>query len=509
MTADTVLNYFLKAGASFRRSDAWRRQHELEPGKSRLNRSGRFGIGVLAAFLIGDEISVATRHVSAPADGVCFEASLESAEIELRRCSRPVGTTIRVRIRNEEVWKKLAPGDQYSDPTKSWDWFCLSRPKVQRVVIRSGKKSELPQRFTFSAAGGELEPPWRRIALPDYNDVQWRYSDSGAALICNGILVKELEGYYDRDKLAELTNWAGRGLSCPQLSVFDPDGRLPLTLQRTSLSENRFPFHDKLLQDVLRDLIAWVLVNAPVGHIFDKPAPYAAIYPGLRQDDYARQKWRMFASTRNGTVLAERSLLTRLNHKNLLIVPSVSKQLAWPGPDRVPDLVLPLAIQDGAQERKDWFRLSVGAFVGYLLFGPLQGLRTRGRRILVSKEFLRELRKPRIIASHTWRNIQEEWGTDKWTLLKVGQGESGFDFTQAAKSGSDFDCVAEWYLNQQTADQMSAVGQAWEEYAGGATIIPYDMEERRRVFKDAFERLAPYIEAWEVIAKKNIKPLKS
>src|SRR5205823_3373386 len=50
MTADVIKNYFLKAGASFRRSDAWRKQHETKEGKSRVLRSGRFGIGVLAAF---------------------------------------------------------------------------------------------------------------------------------------------------------------------------------------------------------------------------------------------------------------------------------------------------------------------------------------------------------------------------------------------------------------------------------------------------------------------------
>ena len=58
MTSSVVLEYFLRAGASFRRSDAWRQQHELAPGESRILRSGRFGVGALAAFLLGDEIEV-------------------------------------------------------------------------------------------------------------------------------------------------------------------------------------------------------------------------------------------------------------------------------------------------------------------------------------------------------------------------------------------------------------------------------------------------------------------
>jgi len=60
MTVDTVINYFLKAGASLRRSELWRETYEDAEGKSRVLRSGRFGVGVLAAYLLGDEISVAT-----------------------------------------------------------------------------------------------------------------------------------------------------------------------------------------------------------------------------------------------------------------------------------------------------------------------------------------------------------------------------------------------------------------------------------------------------------------
>ena len=45
MTADIVIQYFLRAGASFRSSEAWRREHEDEKGHSKVLRSGRFGVG--------------------------------------------------------------------------------------------------------------------------------------------------------------------------------------------------------------------------------------------------------------------------------------------------------------------------------------------------------------------------------------------------------------------------------------------------------------------------------
>jgi hypothetical protein len=139
MTADVVRNYFLKAGASFRNSDAWRRSHEDDSGKSRVLRSGRFGIGILASFLLGGEVEVSTRHVEAsPSDGVAFKATIDSTEIELMRTSRPIGTTVRIKISDEDVWESLT-GFKHDwkghreVQLRSWDWYTLSEPRVIRI----------------------------------------------------------------------------------------------------------------------------------------------------------------------------------------------------------------------------------------------------------------------------------------------------------------------------------------------------------------------------------------
>src|SRR6202451_1072876 len=96
MTEEIIVNYFLKAGGSFRRSLAWKKEFESEEGtsrghsKSRVLRSGRFGVGVLAAFLIGDELEVSTRHLNDAADnGLTFTATIDTETIELMRYSRP------------------------------------------------------------------------------------------------------------------------------------------------------------------------------------------------------------------------------------------------------------------------------------------------------------------------------------------------------------------------------------------------------------------------------------
>jgi hypothetical protein len=99
MTAEIVQEYFLKAGASFRKSDVWKRSFEDDAGHSNVIRSGRFGIGALAAFLIGNRIWVSTRHAEAAEDrGITFQAGLDDSEVSLNWATLPTGTEIRVQV---------------------------------------------------------------------------------------------------------------------------------------------------------------------------------------------------------------------------------------------------------------------------------------------------------------------------------------------------------------------------------------------------------------------------
>lgn len=53
MNKDILINYFLVAGASFRNSDKWKKSY-FKDNKSIIPRSGRFGVGVFASFLLGE-----------------------------------------------------------------------------------------------------------------------------------------------------------------------------------------------------------------------------------------------------------------------------------------------------------------------------------------------------------------------------------------------------------------------------------------------------------------------
>ena len=151
MSLTTVLDYFLKVGASYRQSDAWRDRFEYKPGKAKVLRSGRFGIGVLASFLLGQEIHVLTRHIdSRPDEGISFATSLDEELIEIKYVRAPVGTTITIRVRGKRAamlneWFKLSKyrsgystGDYGFD---DMDGYCLADPRVTRIVSRQAGAS--------------------------------------------------------------------------------------------------------------------------------------------------------------------------------------------------------------------------------------------------------------------------------------------------------------------------------------------------------------------------------
>lgn len=83
MTAHVIKNYYLKAGATYRNDLNWKK-HFLQDGRSTIIRGGRFGIGVLAGFLFGDEITVETQPFGENIK-YRFMADLDAEQIDVFR----------------------------------------------------------------------------------------------------------------------------------------------------------------------------------------------------------------------------------------------------------------------------------------------------------------------------------------------------------------------------------------------------------------------------------------
>lgn len=265
MTLDIIENYFLNIGASFRNSDRWKKTHETE-GSSDIHRTGRFGIGLLAAYLLGDELEVETRHISCPEnEGLKFRCSRGSKFVTISHTDCHVGTKVSIKTSKNIVCN-------LSENPKSWDWYCLSVPKVKRSLIKVNDSNEkhtkfLEQNIVVPQSRSNLQGTnWFRVETEGLDDVVWSYEgfetkDSEyhtnkyfSVLVCNGIFINSVK-YNSNIKFL----WdRGNQILTPEdptVVVYDQDGQVPLDIQRTSLTYSNASFISKVSKDVTKKLI--------------------------------------------------------------------------------------------------------------------------------------------------------------------------------------------------------------------------------------------------------------
>lgn len=76
MNSEILIDYFLVAGSSFRDSNVWHECNKNDNNETVIIRSGRFGIGALSTFLLGDTAAVTTKHI-ADNDDLAFSFSYD------------------------------------------------------------------------------------------------------------------------------------------------------------------------------------------------------------------------------------------------------------------------------------------------------------------------------------------------------------------------------------------------------------------------------------------------
>src|ERR1043165_2654549 len=489
MTPQIVVEYFLKAGASFRRSEDWKKLFETSDGKSKVLRAGRFGVGALASFLLGSELQVSTRHID-EAEGVEFNATVEAELIELKRVDRPVGTTVRIRIPDVAHFR-----------TTDWDWYCLSNPSVSRKI--GGR--DLPQRHRLPGAGETLPPEWRRIAHPDYQDILWTYSAETPELVCNGIKIRTTSWHRSS------RDWARRfGLQVPKESVFDPDGRLPLNLQRTDMAASSFPFEHLLVPEVIRDFIAYCLVHGPTQIRINE---HSETYRGTASkthgsyDSGPRLPWYF---TDSGFGFLDAFILQREGFESLLVVKQGAHGLTLPAELELghsgPTIVL--SQHANLVELEKWFRkmLEYAAFTGvenakedWDIGGEdvVRTLKRKGARILISNSSWDILASSPKVPKRLQRLMATDWNRDGWVLFRIGNcPDAKFDFEHFIErtSTQEESVIAEIYLDTTPEVEPSPIAIKWLEILK-ASEIPYNVTQRRQDFQHAYMELAPYIQA--------------
>lgn len=308
MTPETVIEGFLTAGAT---SSADRERIDAIDASTaaRWMKTGKFGVGVFAAFLLGREVHVKTRHVSAQR-GVSFVANLNDDLVQLDWVGGlPVGTEITIPFSAAKLTGGVYEGHQsHGDRCRLLiqqvaSFYGMAEPSlVYRFVNRHGAVAERPAKGTVPNPGRSLPDDWRDAPAAGFDAVLWRLPlrppnfkarvARRGTVVHNGIEIKDLDG----PEQAFLYRWsnsrARRAIDPPELAVFDSRHLLEVSLNRYRLAQAELTFEDPLLESIGSDVVAHALVCGPRKHPLGRG--------GYLMPVFARDSWVPLLPTLSG-----------------------------------------------------------------------------------------------------------------------------------------------------------------------------------------------------------------
>lgn len=481
MSLNEIQHYFLNVGTSFRSSLEWKKEFVGDDGHSFVNRNGKFGIGVLAAFLIGDNIMVETNHFSQN-ESYKFEAQINSEFIEIYKTNNEiVGTTISLIINNGLRTKLLDRNERYSNEILFTEWYVYDFPEIVYLVdniIQDSEKWINRSEFNSFSTKEFERIEWKYLMVKNSYYNSWSFKNF---VICNGIIITKT---LDSDKSSFEYNMSYPKIKSkfgtyeyypqqvigdkPSFFIDDKEGLFPLKLDRNDIDCIKLPFEEELLVEVSKELIANILTikidirKGISGHSLE----YHNLNFLYSKDgftfsfDYFSDilKQRKYNLIR---ILTAESVISRnfLDFDKCLIYPHFKRKVNLSGQD-----------------------YNVGPECG-------------GRILLKTKNynelFLTETK--RIMKSIKKNHVIEFQNTDFviYNLYGYNQSTTIFKAPDYYTPGI-LDSIES--IQEISFDFFYSVGGKilnglLKEYIGDNVIIPYDIEKRKKLYKKAFEEL--------------------
>ena len=247
MDQEIILKYFLVAGSSYRNSPQWKEQFESQD----ISRSGKFGIGVLAAFLLGSRIEVETRPID-KSESFFFEINSENYEQINIFCKgakkhllekKEIGTCIRIDIKRElaeYMTTRLKDGKAQSFVGPDWtQWFWLSVPAIQYIINGQVWKNPYGHADQQEIYGLQENGRWFELEEKGAFDQIWWTPERRNHIWCNGIFITDDEGEgiesYRRPLGFSEDGTYDFCLKVPSLSIMDSKAALDLNLSRNKV----------------------------------------------------------------------------------------------------------------------------------------------------------------------------------------------------------------------------------------------------------------------------------
>ena len=249
MTLEEIQKYFLTIGSSFNDNVDWKKWRD----DNEAYRSGKFGIGVLAAFLLGDRIRVETRSKDAKT-GYSFEAELGDKFIEIKTIDKPkCGTKITIKCDSKSLIEliKQATKNKHIYPK----WFNWYIDKVPSVSYFLDKKQLIPE---LNLEGFKKLTHSSKL----FGDVFWKNTmldgQVKPALYCNGFLIAL---HIDKHVFSSKKLYSYFPFRLPDLRIIDKYNKLPLDLTRRNIiCTYTYEFEKELAIEVCKDLIQQLMV---------------------------------------------------------------------------------------------------------------------------------------------------------------------------------------------------------------------------------------------------------
>lgn len=508
MTWETVCKYYLTAGASFRQSDAWKQKFTDDSGESQILRSGRFGVGILAAFLLGNNVQVSTRYIEEPEDkGIFFEFGLDDTSIEMKWMKRKPGTTIKIKTDPKTVDRLKGANYYQSNLNEKWDWFCLKKPHVVRKDIDG---EILKQKYKLPDAQGKPPIHQHEIQVPGYQKVYWTYSEKHPGLVCNGILISkpiclrtekefrllEKEPTYYNSELSLLS---------PKISIFDPDGHLPLNLARNKLASTPYELSSAIADDICENYIAFCLIKGPKARLLSgKQSFYYKIeyYPGISKSNHDEAPF--FFDTNNGFGLCDPWNLTKISQEKLLVIRG--RDISIEIDKSISDLVhknykviIGSRSNNTLGDFDSWHRQMALYRTHYESTYFLRHMPTIGIRTLMPIKWYRRFidKQPKYIIN----NIKILCENEQWIIWSLGtSSDTGDTLVSLANKFQDhqlpIESVTECFFSSDNGKlKQGRIAKMWQELIGGP-IIPFNQKERQKIIDKIDGRFKRHLDEW-------------
>jgi len=508
MDTEVIRNYFLSAGSSFRRSSDWQKEFIDATGKSSVRRSGRFGVGILSAFLIGEEIHVETRKIDHQV-GYRFDANINDEQINiLKDSSISEGTIIKIKINNKEL-EKIKVKSGYKN-IYWYDWYTLSNPIIKYYYY--GK--EITPYKNLNPDNIDILPEeWHAIDSEGYNKIQWTYSPNYSLVnyACNGIVIP----VNNNNNNSQLD--VGLISVLPQISIFDYNAVLPLTLDRNNFSD-KLSFSTDLLTDLYKDLIAYILVFDKNSYVENKKIfikNSRLDHPGIKNNNsYTYYHEALYGNNRyqisperysflkyfiNLMLISKKGFILNYNYfiQKLKSVNAILMQL-----ESLPKDYLGLDIQDRFILITDNKINAIGDYLIAIeasnwnseteIFDPFNS------RIFLKTEKYKYLFKSDKKRMTTWLNNKCEVQFEEagFTCLHLDNPKSSLiNNAFLKKNAKNVHFIREYEIICPFEGDV-LLNNLLEKYIGNDVVIPFTVEERRKKYPIAFKELKGYMEKY-------------